>query len=155
MNKALPFRLKPSRDLGENVLRVLPQIVRDYFAAGRSAAREDSPPESLHQFRLATKRFRYTLELFRGAYGPALAKRIEVLRQVQTILGDLNDCAVTARRLELPAALDAACATVRESILKRGEEHHRSFLDFWNANFARPGAEVQWLAYLSRPRISA
>ena len=50
----------------------------------------------MHKFRLRTKRFRYTLEMFKDLYGPGMLKRIESLKQVQTYLGDINDCIVTS-----------------------------------------------------------
>ena len=53
--------------------------------------RARSPPEELHGFRLETKRFRYTLELFRPLYGPNLDRYLKALRELQGALGKVSD----------------------------------------------------------------
>src|SRR5437762_800924 len=87
-----------SRDVAASVRRELPRIVADYFDEVRDFLRKDREPEELHRMRLASKRLRYTLELFRPCYGPKFEERLEVLKELQDALGDVND-AVVARKL--------------------------------------------------------
>lgn len=47
-----------------------------------------------HQMRIAAKRLRYSLEVFEGLYGQAIAPALNAARQMQTLLGDLHDCDV-------------------------------------------------------------
>ena len=47
-----------------NASRTLPLMMRYYFVQGRELLATDPPPAELHVLRLATKRVRYTLELF-------------------------------------------------------------------------------------------
>jgi len=84
-----------SATAGQNARSKLPALVEHYFRIGRKVAAPGSPEAALHQFRLTTKRLRYTLEFFRFCYGPGLGKRLAVLREVQSCLGEISDCAVT------------------------------------------------------------
>ncbi len=70
---------------------VLPKMARKYFEAGRKAIEGKRPPDELHGFRLKTKRFRYTLELFRPLYGPNLDRYLKALRELQGALGKVSD----------------------------------------------------------------
>ena len=83
---------KDSLNLQDNLRRRMPKLASRYFAEGRQATFPGTTWEHMHAFRLQTKRFRYTLELFRDAYGPALDRRIDSLKKVQDYLGDMNDC---------------------------------------------------------------
>ncbi len=73
----------------------LPALVQSYFDQGRKLLDPSSSPSAMHRFRLETKAFRYTLELFRPCYGPALDGYLGGLREIQDCLGALNDCAAT------------------------------------------------------------
>ncbi|HEX2269033.1 MAG TPA: CHAD domain-containing protein [Pyrinomonadaceae bacterium] len=48
--------------------------------------------ESLHEMRIAAKRFRYALELFQQCWGRALTGYAKSAAQMQKALGDLHDC---------------------------------------------------------------
>jgi hypothetical protein len=47
--------------------------------------------ETLHDLRIAAKRLRYTLELFRPQFGPAGDQQIERVKAIQEVLGTLHD----------------------------------------------------------------
>jgi len=114
-----------------------------YMAAGRRLVRKSRTPEQLHKFRILTKRFRYTLEMFSDLYGPGLQQRLGRLRTVQETLGNLNDCVVASAMLRrfdpfhrlLPRL--AAEALACES----------SFRYFWDAIMSAPGEEWRWVRY--------
>lgn len=62
---------------------------------GGRAIDEASAPEELHSLRIAGKKLRYLLELFRGLLEPgAWARQHAALKKLQSVLGDYNDCAV-------------------------------------------------------------
>ena len=133
-------------DVTANLRRRLPKLARKYFSRSRYALAKKRGWDEIHEFRLATKRFRYTLELFRPEYGPGLEKRIDELKQVQKLLGDANDCMVTATLLEpLPdtAELRAELAATAESKLNK-------LRSWWRANLASKAAEERWVLYLRR-----
>ena len=85
------MKIKPAHSAAENARLVLPKMARKYFEAGRKAIEGKQPPEELHGFRLETKRFRYTLELFRPLYGPNLDRYLKALRELQGALGKVSD----------------------------------------------------------------
>lgn len=57
--------------------------------------------QSHHAMRIAAKRLRYTLEIIRPIYSGRLDNTLEVIKQVQTLLGEVHDCDVWQQQLDL------------------------------------------------------
>ena len=57
--------------------------------------------QSHHAMRIAAKRLRYTLEIIRPIYSGTLDATLEVIKQVQTLLGEVHDCDVWQEQLDL------------------------------------------------------
>jgi CHAD domain-containing protein len=57
--------------------------------------------KELHLMRIAAKQLRYTLEIFALLYKDQLKKPLDVIRQVQTNLGEIRDCDVWLNYLPL------------------------------------------------------
>ncbi len=144
MAKPKPISWNVAAGAAENAARELPEAAREYFRAGRALFRAPSSPHSLHRFRLQTKRFRYTLELFRPCYGPALDHRLAVLRDVQTYLGEINDCAAT---IEL---LAGSQPRFRRFLKQRISAKISALHHFWQNTVDAAGQERWWTDYLSR-----
>ena len=53
-----------------------------------------------HAMRIAAKRLRYTMELFKPIYEGGLDRGIEAIKQVQSLLGDVHDCDVWIAQLD-------------------------------------------------------
>jgi CHAD domain-containing protein len=117
----------------------------DYFARVRTLIAQNANAETLHGIRLASKRVRYTLELFIPCYGPGLETRIASLRKVQQLLGDMNDAAVASKTLDLPDA-----SPLQAFLAKRVQEKTKEFRAYWEKNFDAPGREAWWTDYLAR-----
>lgn len=131
-------------NLRENLQQRLPKIVSKYFRRGRKAVRPDSSWSDLHRFRLATKRFRYTLELLRDLYGPGLVNRIEKLKTLQTLMGEANDYVTTASLLEgMGGAQDW-----RSVLLAKAETKSAQMRSRWESEFDAAGEEEKWIRYL-------
>lgn len=135
----------------ENAKAQLPELARAYFAEVRAVLAGTPKPEDLHELRLASKHFRYTLELFRPCYAKGLEDRIEKLKELQDLLGDCNDAvttaAVTARLLRSrPDERDR----LRAIFEKQAEAKTTAFRRLWKRSFDAPGAEEWWTGYLSR-----
>jgi CHAD domain-containing protein len=142
------MKIKPAQSAAENARVVLPKMARKYFEAGRKAIEGKQPPEELHSFRLETKRFRYTLELFRPLYGPNLNHYLKALRELQGALGKVSDYQAIQRVVgndeelekEIEHALKAKVRDLRQS---------------WRA-FDSEGQLKRWRTYLggehSKPR---
>jgi CHAD domain-containing protein len=128
---------------GANARSVLPKRAAAYFAEVRKTLAENPTLAKLHRVRLATKRLRYTLELFRPCYGPGLETRLAALRAIQQLLGEVND-SVSAAKL-LPRSMRA-----REYAERRGEEKAAEFRKHWAEVFDAAGQERLWVAFLKR-----
>lgn len=140
------------KSAAQNAARALPALVEEVFRAGRKVARPDAPKKPLHQFRLAVKRFRYTLELFRPCYGPALKRRLDELKAMQDFLGEINDCEMTLAMLESNAELTGLeeAAAMRDFVAARMQAKRDAFVTHWHETFDRPREEVAWAGYFKR-----
>lgn len=135
----------------ENARRELPRFAAEYFKAGRKLAATHPSAEKLHAFRLLTKHLRYTLEIFRPLYGPALNQRLAELRKVQTVLGELNDYAATRDLMDAsPEQGHPGTRRLREWLDHQEKHKRREFAELWTTGFDRPGQQARWEAYLRR-----
>jgi CHAD domain-containing protein len=129
----------------------LPRLMADYFVAVRELLAGDPAPPELHKVRLASKRVRYTLELFRPCYGPGFEARLEALRELQQVLGKINDT-TTARRL-LAKAMNAKSPQsqrVQKLLDERATHKALEFRQHWDGVFDAPGQLEWWAGYLAR-----
>lgn len=132
-----------------NARRQLPRIVVEFFVQVRASLSAHPPPEQLHALRLSTKRVRYTLELFRACYGPALDARIESLRKLQQVLGEINDC-VAARRLLTKSIRPSPLRAKAERFLAaRLRQKTLELRKLWAKEMGAPGQELVWTRYLA------
>jgi CHAD domain-containing protein len=140
-----------SETAGVNARRRLPELVRSYYQEGRRAACDETPQEALHQFRLRTKRVRYTVELFRLCYGPGLERWLASLREIQDHLGAISDCATT-RQLGPAALAEGSVERQRlESYLdQRAAREESAFRRYWRDVFDKSGEARRWETYFRR-----
>jgi CHAD domain-containing protein len=133
------------RPVDSNAHRALPDLAKEFFAAGTVTARARADYEQLHQFRLVAKRFRYTLEMFEPVFGPEIARGVKALRGLQDHLGAVNDCVTT---VGLIAANPDATAAIEKLLAER----EIAFRGYWREHFdARQ--QAWWLDWLRRPSI--
>jgi CHAD domain-containing protein len=144
MPKSKPIAWNAAATAGENAAAHLPGLARRYFRAGRTLLLRQPSPRTLHRFRLETKRFRYTLELFRLCYGPGLDHRLEKLREIQGHLGEISDCSATIQLLDR-AHQPFAAFLKRRMAAKIGALHN-----YWHETFDAAGQEIWWTQYLVR-----
>jgi len=91
VSKAWPVAgIDPEGTLAANARRILAVRIAEYYAYAPIVA-DDSAIEELHALRIAAKRLRYTLELFRAVFGDSGERQIERVRDVQELLGQLHD----------------------------------------------------------------
>ena len=96
----------PTGDTGKRPSRALLKRARKYVltAVEELTSHQDSlaEPQQIarhHEMRIAAKRLRYTIELFRPAYDGELDGMIDSVKHVQTLLGDVHDCDMWMERL--------------------------------------------------------
>ena len=136
------MKWKRSESAAGNARRALPKLVEKYFSAGRKAANGKSSPKELHRFRIATKKFRYALELFRPVYGASLEQRLKSLRQLQDVLGKLNDYQTVLELLHKDKKL---AGKLQRQVKHKSKEFHQT----WKT-FDADGELQKWKNYLNR-----
>jgi CHAD domain-containing protein len=135
------MKWKPAHSVIENARSVLPKLVKKYFEDGRKAADGKRSPDELHQFRIKTKRFRYTLELFLPAYGTRLDQELEPVRELQKVLGKLHDYHIIEQMLE-------GHKTLQTNLERRAKKKLKEFLEQWTT-FDSNGALKRWTKLLA------
>ena len=137
---------------GANAKRALPRMMSDYFVQVREALRAKTSPADLHKIRLASKKVRYTLELFRPCYGPGLEERLAALKEVQTSLGDVNDAVAAAELIRDVMPRSPRRKALRAYLKKRAAEKAEEFRVHWMETFDAEGRERWWLDFLRKPQ---
>jgi hypothetical protein len=90
MTKAWPVRsLRPDQSLSLNARRILRVRTGEFFALTPSISAGSSGP--LHDLRIATKRMRYSIELFAQMLDDRAPACLERLKTLQEVLGDIHD----------------------------------------------------------------
>ncbi len=93
--------------LGPAAAPMLRPVVRSATRAGANCG-DDPTDEQLHRLRVRIKRLRYSLEMLSALGGKRVKKTIGRLEQLQELLGDCNDVAVTIAYLRAYAASSGA-----------------------------------------------
>ena len=108
MSKAWPVAdLDPAGGLDENARRILAVRIAEYYSYAPIVPHEDAG-EALHDLRIAAKRLRYTLELFRSVFGKPGERQIDRVKAIQEELGAIHDHDVRIALIEDELAVVAA-----------------------------------------------
>ena len=122
----------------ETARRILPKMAADFLDRGNAAAQAKLSPEKLHAFRIASKKFRYTLELFVPLYGATLNAWLESVKGIQTVLGDINDCVTVAQIIADFKDSSAVSGWLKKRQRRKVEQFSRFWLEqFGDAENAR------------------
>jgi CHAD domain len=126
VSRAWPVEgIEPEATLAENARRILAVKIAELYSYA-PAVPVEAASEALHDMRIAAKRLRYTLELFRAVFGEVGERQIERVKALQEELGTLHDLdvriALVEEELARQAAVQAA-AVSRELAGAEAEEH--------------------------------
>ena len=146
----MKHKWKPNDSVETNAAKQLPALALQYFEAGSHVLKTAAPPDELHQFRLLTKHFRYTLELFEKQYGRAFGALLKKLKPVQDALGEINDAATALSWLK-----EQESPPSRHFLADRIQQKIAAFQKYWKTTFDREGQRGHWAAVLSSPRKTA
>jgi CHAD domain-containing protein len=135
------MKWKPQLNAAENAHLALPRMAEEYFEAGRKAASHRRTPRELHRFRVKTKHFRYSLELFRPLFGRRLDPQIRRLQEVQRILGKMSD------RHTIGALIEENPALARK-LERSARARAKEFRKYWKDTFDAPHQLRAWKARL-------
>jgi CHAD domain-containing protein len=141
------FSWTAGQSSAQNAAEVLPALARAFFAQGKTLTPQ-AQLEALHRFRIQAKRFRDTLELFRPCYTLRLERLLTLLRDIQQILGELNDL-TTTRQMLANRGFAKSQPQVFDSLETRLAEKAEQFFALWKQTFARQGEERLWVNYLA------
>ena len=126
MSRAWPVDdLAPDAPLSENARRILAVKMAEYYSYGPIVPREDAV-EALHDLRIAAKRLRYTLELFRAVFGKEGATQIDRVKEIQEELGAIHDHDVRIGLIEdeLAAVAGEQAAAVGDALAEAPSREH-------------------------------
>jgi CHAD domain-containing protein len=138
-----------------NARKQLPRMMKQYFAEVRCALAEKHSPAELHRVRLASKKIRYTLELFRPCYAAAgFDERMNALKDVQTLLGKVNDAVAASALLGKLMPHSPERKAVRQSLKERAAKKAEEFRGHWREFFDAPGQESWWTGFLGGHRAT-
>jgi CHAD domain-containing protein len=147
MAKARSMTWDERADVAANARQELPNLVSAYFSEVREFLAKDAPPRKLHRLRLASKRLRYTLELFRPCYPAGLEERLEALKKLQDLLGEINDAVASGRLLRGDLKRQPK---LRKFLDDRAAAQAAEFAREWKETFDAPGQEAWWTGFLAR-----
>jgi CHAD domain-containing protein len=127
----------------------VPRIAKRFFKAGNRAADPKASPTEIHSFRIQGKKLRYTIELFQPVYGPIAETWLERLKDVQSLLGNINDCRVVRKLVAELGGSDS----IETQLKKRQRKKTREFQKLWERHFS-PAAIREWIHQMRmrRPR---
>lgn len=91
--------IDPARRLRPNARRILAVRIDEIWSFDPAVLSPGNVRE-LHDMRIACKRLRYLLEIFRRAFPTALQPFIEQIGALQDLLGDIHDCDVQIPMLQ-------------------------------------------------------
>ena len=137
------------------VRELAPVLIYTRLATVRAYAPylDNAPVELLHALRIEFKKLRYTVEYFQEALGKRAKDVIDLLKQMQDHLGDLNDAQVAAlllsqfieeweaRQAELPIEERQTIDEVHHYLAYRQDERQHlmeTFQEEWQKHFWQP-----------------
>lgn len=112
--------------------KILPARASQFLRCGEDAARPNTAAEQLHEFRIALKKFRYSLEAFTEMNGSGAAAWFEQLKRTQQLLGAVNDCR-TARSV---IASLGKHRKIETALKAQQDRKMREFRRFWAREFS-------------------
>jgi len=115
-------------------------LTDDFF---KNLPAQDAPPAALHEFRIRAKALRYAIELLSPAFAPELRDDLyPVVEELQERLGNINDHATAAERLEAWSTRKSNSAIREQLVELSGHEKQqmearvRGFHEWWTTERA-------------------
>jgi CHAD domain-containing protein len=133
LNRAAAGNGSERREIPPAAQHIVREMAAEFLRLGKKAAGQHTSAREVHRFRIASKKFRYTLELLEPLPGARVATWLNRVKAVQSILGDVNDCE-TVRRMVSRWNAGAGL------IAKLGERRNRKLKKFRREWDATPAA---------------
>ncbi len=127
--------------------QTLCRMAKDFFEGGNAAANPKAAPAELHRFRIAAKKFRYSMELLAPMYGATLLRWLEKIKHAQALLGDINDYE-TVRQMVAPFK---GSAEITAWLKKKERKSMAAFRKYWADEFGDRERARSCIEYLRHP----
>ncbi len=130
MSKALPVPdLDPRATLADNARRILAVRIAEFYGY-QPFVHQEFAIEQLHNLRIAAKRLRYTLELFRSVFGDSGETNIQRMKILQEDLGHIHDVDVRRELIshEIITLANEQLAEVNAQLAVAPASAHRAIL---------------------------
>ena len=144
--KEAPAAQSNGQNWDESARQEVPRRAKTFFHDGNRAADGKASAGDLHKVRIAAKKFRYTFEIYESAFGPTAESRLEQLREVQSLLGDINDIRTVRKLLDELGGDKKVDAALRKHLRKKKAE----FCSFWETKYPS-GERKEWMRFLRQP----
>jgi len=124
-----------------DVSRLLVRLSRNFIRRGNKVA-SHLKAAPLHKFRLAAKRFRYSMELFEPAL--PLKPWIDEIKCLQDLLGEANDCRASRQLLRQYMGKRGA-PKLRSALRASQKQEAHEFQQLWDKRFGKTARAHRWL----------
>jgi CHAD domain-containing protein len=121
--------LDPRRPLAPNVSRIVEVRLDELRELADSALAVDAG-KAQHDMRIAAKRLRYVLEIFRPCLGEEARAARRAAKRLQAVLGDLHDCDLMLPKVE-------HIESVSMLLCERRERLFHEFVELWQAEVSK------------------
>jgi CHAD domain-containing protein len=121
--------LDPRRPLAPNVSRIV-EVRLDELRELADGALAVDAGKAQHDMRIAAKRLRYVLEIFRPCLGEEATAARRAAKRLQAVLGDLHDCDLMLPKVE---HIESVSMLLRE----RRERLFHEFVELWQAEVSK------------------
>ncbi len=148
------MKLRPKKPARENAARLLPKLVRQFVQDLDDALARPLDPRRAHDLRILAKRLRYSLEYFRPCYGETMDSYLAKIRDVQQVLGALNDCRSSRKLLERLLSAGNELNGMQKlfgALDHRETELLKEFRQVWRGGLRGAGERQKLLRYLGHP----
>ena len=140
--------VSPSPALLERAEKHVLRRFNDLYAF-RTCLADPQDYEQHHAMRIAAKRLRYTMEIFKPLYEGKAEGAFEAVKQIQTLLGEIHDCDLWVEQLQRiaekqtrrlrplyghggpPARLKAGLDYLQEDRRQRRRELFAALVEYW------------------------
>jgi len=149
--KPVPMKWREEETAAANARVFLPEVLLQYLKLGERLVADGVHPRQLHQLRLATKHFRYGIEMFEPLFGPKVAELLGILRETQQRLGEISDATASEAWLRQHKIQgDVGSKALLSFLDQKAAKQAGEFGAFWSTHWGSPELRNRWVQYLRR-----